>query len=86
MNLMNTELQVFTFDTLTGAEGMLAALKELQNDDLIELEAAVIVTKDLNNKVEVRQPLEVGPGKGAAFGALTGAVVGMLGAGRTQSG
>lgn len=76
---MNTELQVFTFDTLTGADGMLGALKELQNDDLIELEDAVIVTKDLNNKVEVRQPLEVGPGKGAAFGALTGAVVGLLG-------
>jgi uncharacterized membrane protein len=58
---------------------MLGALKELQNDDLIELLDAVVVTKDLNNKVEVRQPLEVGPGKGAAFGALTGAVVGLLG-------
>jgi uncharacterized membrane protein len=79
MNLMNTELQVFTFNTLTGADDMFAALRELQNDDFIELEDAVIVTKDLNNKVEVRQPLEVGPGKGAAFGALTGAVVGLLG-------
>lgn len=76
---MNTELQVFTFKTLTGAEGMFGALKELQNDDLIELLEAVIVTKDLNNKVEVRQPLEVGPGKGAAFGALSGAVIGLLG-------
>jgi uncharacterized membrane protein len=79
MNLMNTQLQVFTFDTLTGADAMLAALKALQNDDLIELEDAVIVTKDLHNKVEVRQPLEIGPGRGAAFGALTGAVVGLLG-------
>ena len=60
---MNTELQVFTFDTLTGAEGMLGVLKELQNDDLIELLDAVVVTKDLNNRVEVRQPLEVGPGR-----------------------
>ncbi len=76
---MNTELQVFTFDTLTGADAMLGALKELQNNDFIELLDAVVVTKDHNNKVEVRQPLEVGPGKGAAFGALTGAVVGLLG-------
>lgn len=76
---MNTGLQVFTFDTLTGADGMFGALKELQNDDFIELLDAVIITKDLNNKVEVRQPLEVGPGRGAAFGALTGAVVGLLG-------
>lgn len=76
---MNTELQVFTFNTLTGADDLLGALKELQKNDLIELLDAVIVTKDLNNKVTVRQPLEVGPGKGAAFGALTGAVVGLLG-------
>jgi uncharacterized membrane protein len=76
---MNTELQIFVFDTPTGADAMLEALKELQHNDFIELMDAVIVTKDLNNKVEVRQPLEVGPGKGAAFGALTGAVVGMLG-------
>lgn len=79
MNLMNTELQIFTFNTLTGADGMFGALKELQNNDFIELLDAVIITKDLNNKVEVRQPLEVGPAKGAAFGALTGAVVGLLG-------
>jgi uncharacterized membrane protein len=79
MNLMNTELQVFTFNTLTGADDMFAAVRELQNNDFIELEDAVIVTKDLNNKVEVRQPLEVGPAKGAAFGALTGAIVGLLG-------
>jgi uncharacterized membrane protein len=79
MNLMNTELQIFTFNTLTGADGMFGALKELQNNDFIELLDAIIITKDLNNKVEVRQPLEVGPGRGAAFGALTGAVVGLLG-------
>src|SRR5215475_7724000 len=75
---MNTELLVFTFDTLTGAEAMLGDLKELQNEDLIELLDAVIVTKDVHSKVAVRQPLEVGPGKGAAFGALTGAVVGLI--------
>ena len=58
---MNTELQVFTFDSSRG--GCYAGgLKELQHDDLIELLDAVIVTKDLNNKVEVRQPLEVGAG------------------------
>jgi uncharacterized membrane protein len=79
MNPMNTELQVFTFNTPTGADSMLETLKGLQDDDLIELLDAVVVTKDSNNKVEVRQPLEVGPGKGAAFGALTGAVVGLLG-------
>jgi uncharacterized membrane protein len=76
---METELLVATFDNLTGADAMLETLKDLQFDDFIELLDAVIVTKDLTGKVEVRQPLEVGPGKGAVFGALTGAVVGLLG-------
>ena len=76
---METELLVANFDTMTGADAMLETLKDLQDDDFIELLDAVIVTKDLTGKVEVRQPLEVGPGRGAAFGALTGAVVGLIG-------
>ncbi|MBI1256393.1 MAG: DUF1269 domain-containing protein [Chloroflexi bacterium] len=75
---METELFVATFDTMTGADAMLATLKDLQDDDFIELLDAVIVTKDLTGNINIRQPLEVGPGKGAAFGALTGAVVGLI--------
>jgi uncharacterized membrane protein len=78
-NRMETELLVANFDNTTGADALLETLKDLQDDDFIELLDAVIVTKDLTGKVEVRQPLEVGPGKGAAFGALTGAVVGLIG-------
>ena len=76
---METELFIATFDSMTGADAMLETLKDLQDDDFIELVDAVVVTKDVTGTVEVRQPLEVGPGKGAAFGALTGAVVGLLG-------
>jgi uncharacterized membrane protein len=76
---MNTDLVVLTFSGPTGADDMLQSIKDLQSEDFIELLDAVVVTKDMKNKVEVRQPLEVGPGKGAAFGALTGAVVGLLG-------
>src|SRR5258708_25982129 len=76
---MNTDLVVLTFSDPTGADDMLRTIKDLQNEDFIELLDAVVVTKDSKNKVEVRQPLEVGPGKGAAFGAVTGAVVGLLG-------
>ena len=76
---MNTDLIVATFNTLTGADGLLKTLKDLQSDDFIEILDAVTVTKDAKGKVEVRQPLEVGPGKGAAFGALTGTIVGLLG-------
>ncbi len=76
---MNTDLIILTFDSPTGADSMLQTLKNLQDDNFIELLDAVIVTKDARGSVQLRQPLAVGPDKGAAFGALTGAIVGMLG-------
>ena len=76
---MNTDLAVLTFRTSTGADAMLQTLKDLQSDDFIDILDAVTVTKDATGNVQVRQPLEVGPGKGAAFGALTGTIVGLLG-------
>ena len=76
---MPTKLMILKFTTPMGANDMLDALKDFQAQDFIELLDAVIVTKDVNQKVQVYQPLEVGAGRGAAFGALTGAIVGLLG-------
>ena len=76
---MQTELFVLTFDSPTGVDAMVQILKDLQDENFIELLDVVVVSKDLDNKVHIRQPLEIGTRKGAAFGALTGAVVGMLG-------
>jgi len=68
-------LNVLTFDSATVADALLQTLKDLQADDFIGPLEAVIVTEDSKNKVEVRQPLDVGPGRGAAFGAASGAVI-----------
>jgi uncharacterized membrane protein len=76
---MNTDLTILTFDSPTGADTMLQTLKDLQDDNFIELLDAVVVTHDATGKVQLRQPLAIGPGKGAAFGAVTGAIVGLLG-------
>src|SRR5260370_35569069 len=75
---MKTDLFVLTFESPTGADAMLQNLKALQDDNFIELLDAVIVTKDLSGKVQIRQPLAVGPGKGAAGGAVEGAIIGLL--------
>ena len=75
---MKTDLFVLTFESPTGADAMLQNLKALQDDNFIELLDAVIVTKDLSGKVQIRQPLAVGPGKGAAVGAVEGAIIGLL--------
>jgi uncharacterized membrane protein len=76
---MNTDLTIFTFNSTTGADAMLKDLQDLQNDDFIEILDAVTVIKDSAGNVQIYQPLEIGPGKGAAFGALTGTIVGLLG-------
>ncbi len=76
---MNTDLTIVTFDSPTGADTMLQTLKDMQDDNFIELLDAAIVTKDATGKVQLRQPLAVPPGKGAAFGAVAGAIVGLLG-------
>jgi uncharacterized membrane protein len=76
---MNTDLTILTFNSPTGADTMLQTFKDLQDDNFIELEDAVIVTKDATGKVQLRQPLVVTPGQGAAFGAVTGAIVGLIG-------
>lgn len=56
---MNTELVVVTFNDSTGADEMLQALQELQDEEFIEVLDAVIVTKDNNHNVEIRRPLQV---------------------------
>ncbi len=76
---MNTDLVILTFNSSTGADAMLETLQSLQDDNFIEILDAVKITKDSAGNVQVRQPLEIGPGKGAAFGALTGTIVGLLG-------
>src|SRR5262245_16721835 len=63
---MSTQLTVLEFNTPSGADDMLELLKAFQKRAFIELNDAVVVTKDDHQQVHVRQPLGADQGKGAA--------------------
>jgi uncharacterized membrane protein len=75
---MTTEMIIFKFPTLTGADEVSTILKTLQTQHFIEVSDAVVATKYDDQHVDVRQSLGTGPGVGTAAGALTGAAVGAL--------
>jgi uncharacterized membrane protein len=59
------------------AEEVLATLSRLQTEKTIELEDAVIVTRDQDGKVKLHQSAKLGVA-GAAGGAMWGGLIGLL--------
>ena len=76
---MSTELIIFKFPSITGADDLLEVLKRFQAQHFVEVYAAVVAKKYDEQHVDVRQSLGSGPRKGAAAGALTGALLGLPG-------
>lgn len=74
---MTTELIIFKFPTLTGADEVSNILKTLQTQHFVEVRDAVVATKYDEQHVDVRQTLGKEPGPGTAVGALTGAAAGV---------
>jgi uncharacterized membrane protein/predicted Holliday junction resolvase-like endonuclease len=73
---MTTELIIFKFPTLTGADEVSNVLKTLQTQHFVEVQDAIVATKYDDQHVDVRQTLGKEPGPGTAVGALTGAAAG----------
>jgi len=73
---MSTLIAV-TYDDEYRAAEVLATLKRLQSEYLIDLADAVYVTKDANGKVKVHETHDV-TGAGAAYGGLWGLLIGLL--------
>ena len=71
------ELIVFAFDTLTGADEMATTVQELQEQKLIALEDAAVVTRPKDGKPKVKQSQKL-VGAGALGGAFWGMLIGML--------
>lgn len=65
------------FDDKETAENALQKLVSMQKEHLVELSDAVIVTKDENGKVKLRQSVNM-TAAGAASGGLWGTLIGLL--------
>jgi uncharacterized membrane protein len=72
-----SNLIVIGFDNESDAFGMRAALVKLQSQYLIEMEDAVVVTRDAKGKVHLHQALNLAA-TGAVSGAFWGTLVGLL--------
>ncbi len=67
-----------SFDKVTRAEEVLLALVHLQQEGEIALSDAVVVVKDGDGKVHIRQTIDPTPGRSALTGSIWGMLVGML--------
>jgi len=72
-----SDLFVFAFDTLNGAQEMADEVKSLQKQQLITLEDAAIVTRKDDGKPKVKQANSL-VGAGALGGAFWGLLIGLL--------
>jgi uncharacterized membrane protein len=72
-----SNLIVIGFNNETDAFDMRAALAKLQSQYLIEMEDAVVVTRDAASKVQLHQALNL-TAAGAVSGAFWGTLIGLL--------
>ncbi len=72
-----SDLVVFAFDSLGGADEMAAAVGRLQKQELIKLEDAATVVRKGDGKPKVKQAQSL-VGAGALGGAFWGLLIGLL--------
>jgi len=70
-------LVVVSYDTEFQAEEVRLKLRKLQKDYLIDLEDAVVATKDAKGKVKLHQAMNL-TGAGALSGGFWGALIGLI--------
>jgi uncharacterized membrane protein len=75
---MPQEIVAIAFDKPTRATEALIALAPLQANRDIDLDDAVVVTRDAAGKVRLQQTVDSTPGKGAAWGGWLGFLIGLI--------
>jgi len=69
---------VAAFKESDSASNVLAELKQAKRDGLIDIEDAAVITKDADGKSKIRETQDLGTGRGATIGAITGAVLSLI--------
>ncbi len=75
---MKTGIAVVTFQDTEGAGKLLDMLHDLEKQKLIELDDAVIVVKEADGEIKVKETTDLTKAKGAAKGGTLGFVVGLM--------
>ncbi|MCO5734744.1 DUF1269 domain-containing protein [Rhizobium sp. SSA_523] len=72
-----TNLIAIAFDNINDADHVLTELNRLQKEYLVDLEDAVVVTRDQGGKINLKQSFNL-VGASAATGGISGAIWGTL--------
>lgn len=67
-----------TFENLDQAEATLKTLEGLEKDGHLSLKDAIVITKDEEGKLQVKQTTDATPKRGAVVGGAIGLVIGVV--------
>jgi uncharacterized membrane protein len=71
------DLYIAAYDDPEAAEGDWEALKTLASEDMIKVDGLILVSREADGKIHVKDNLHKAR-KGAAWGAVGGAVIGLI--------
>src|SRR4051794_17012358 len=73
-----TQVILAAFKTENGADDALEQLRDAQKQHLIDIDNVAVVRCDQQGKVHIKEPTDMGAGRGAAIGAVVGGLAGLL--------
>ena len=76
--MSESKFAVIIFDDEAKADTFLKGVKDLEKDQQLKINDAVVVKKDAKGKVKVHETTDLTVGKGAAGGSILGFVVGFF--------
>ena len=75
---MTSKIIILTWDRMDRADQALKNIKKAQKDRLLEVEDAVVVVKDEEGKIKVKETEHLTTKKGVVYGGIAGLVVGTM--------
>jgi uncharacterized membrane protein len=73
-----TQVILAAFKSEDGADNALQQLQDAKKQHLIDINNVAVIRCDQQGKVHIKEPTDMGGGKGAAIGAVVGGLAGLL--------
>ena len=71
-------VMVIVYEDMNGAARRLEQLKRMQGEDILDIEGAAVIRKEMDGSVHVDDKNDVGAGSGTMVGAIVGGLIGLM--------